>query len=157
MALGEFGIHPAQYVNTGTYDDPRFIAMALDSLNLETSEITAMNDDVARSLTCPRRTVALGADSKFAPSWWGIEGDNSNFFIGISLSQVGFQAGTVSSPNTNIPFIFDATLGQGNSVLKNPDTKERQDSLKLDTSIICMFLIDAAIMIHLSPTQIFQS
>jgi hypothetical protein len=151
MALGEFGIHPAQYVNT--YNDPRFLAMVLDSLNLETSEITAMNDDLARSLSTPRRCAKLGDDSKFAPDWWGKEGDNSNFFIGISLSQVGFQAGTVSSPNTNIPFIFDATLAQGDSTLKDAATKMRADSLKLDTSIICMFLIDAAIMIQVVPNS----
>jgi hypothetical protein len=34
LFLGEFGIHPANYVST--FDDQRFIAMALDSLNLET-------------------------------------------------------------------------------------------------------------------------
>jgi hypothetical protein len=151
IALGEFGIHPAQYVNT--YDDPRFIAMVLDSLNLETSEITAMNDDVARSLTSPRKCFKLTADNVIGESWNPAEGDASNFFIGISLSQVGFQAGTVSSPNTNIPFIFDANLGTGNLTLTGTPAVKRPDSVKLDTSIICMFLIDAAIMIQVVPNS----
>jgi hypothetical protein len=150
MALGEFGIHRQQYVNT--FDDPRFIAMVLDSLNLETSEITAMNEDVARSLTSPRRIHKIGpvdavsGKTTFTEAWNPAEGDASNFFIGISLSQVGFQAGTVSSPNTNIPFIFDATLAN------DPILGSRVGNA-LETSIICMFLIDAAIMIQVVPNS----
>jgi hypothetical protein len=148
MALGEFGIHPQQYVNT--YNDPRFLAMALDALNLETSDITAMNEDVARSFVSPRKITQLSnADGTTTDSWNFAEGDNSDFFIGISLSQVGFQAGTVSSPNTNIPFIFDAQLAD------HPDGtgRDQHPELKLETSIICMFLIDAALMIQVVPNS----
>jgi hypothetical protein len=153
LALGEFGIHPAQYVNT--YDDARFVALAMDALNLETSEITAMNEDVARSLTSPRRMYKLAAGTPVVcdPSWTISEGDASNFFIGISLSQVGFQAGTVSSPNTNIPFIFDANLATGDLTLTGNPASTRPDTHKLDTSIICLFLIDAAIMIQVVPNS----
>jgi hypothetical protein len=153
MALGEFGIHPQQYVNT--FSDSRFLAMALDALNLETSEITAMNEDVARSLVSPRKinkfdTAAAGG-ANIVESWNMIEGDNSDFFIGISLSQVGFQAGTVSSPNTNIPFIFDAALGfPPNNVAPSP---ARDPEYAIQTSIICMFLIDAALMIQVVPNS----
>jgi hypothetical protein len=148
MALGEFGIHPQQYVNT--YDDARFVAMAMDALNLETSEITAMNEDVARSLTSPRQTLKLGDGSPpaWTSDWNRADGDASNFFIGISLSQVGFQAGTVSSPNTNIPFIFDAYLGKGDLTCSGTNYDVRPDAVKLETSIICLFLIDAALMIQ---------
>jgi hypothetical protein len=146
MALGEFGIHPQQYVNT--FDDPRFIAMALDALNLETSEITAMNEDVARSLTSPRKLLKQGPDNAGVPTfvddWNQTVGDCSNFFIGTSLSQVGFQAGTVSSPNTNIPFIFDAHLAAGDMDCDGVNHDIRPDNRKLETSIICLFLIDAA-------------
>jgi hypothetical protein len=128
--------------------------MALDSLNLETSEITAMNEDVARSLTSPRKCYRLTAAGDFDEAWNSAEGDNSNFFIGISLSQVGFQAGTVSSPNTNIPFIFDATLGIGDlTPVVGGVITSRPPEYKLDTSIICMFLIDAAIMIQVVPNS----
>jgi hypothetical protein len=83
----------------------------------------------------------------FGEAWHTAAGDASNFFIGLSLSQVGFQAGTVSSPNTNIPFIFDANLAN------NPITGTRDASIKLETSIICMFLIDAALMIQVVPNS----
>jgi hypothetical protein len=88
LSLGGFGIHPANYVST--FNDPRFIAMVLDSLNLETSEITAMNYDVARSLSSPK--PYFQGDGVGAPTqaWNKMYGDDSNFFIGISLSQVGF-------------------------------------------------------------------
>jgi hypothetical protein len=139
MSLGEFGIHPARYVKT--WDDPTFVHMCLDALNLESAEITGMNKDVLRSLSGTRThfkgTFANNiytANPDPNVSW----GDKSNFFIGISLSQVGFQSGTVSSPNPNIPFIFDASLDR---VLDNP----------ISTSIICMFLFDCAVMIQVVP------
>jgi hypothetical protein len=108
IALGEFGTHPQRYVKT--YDDSRFISMFLDALNLEMSDITGLNEDVARSLISPRSHPAPTAAAGAQTIWHLEPGDNSNFFIGVSLSQVGFQSGTVSSPNTNIPFIFDAML-----------------------------------------------
>jgi hypothetical protein len=157
MALGEFGIHPQQYVNT--YDSPRFLAMVLDSLNLETSEITAMNNDVSRTFVSPRKSYKLNAAGDGVEEAWNPVygyGDQSSFFIGISLSQVGFQAGTVSSPNTNIPFIFDATLGIGDLTALVPGSggaNQRPDKYKIDTSIICMFLIDAALMIQVVPNS----
>jgi hypothetical protein len=148
LSLGEFGIHPGNYV--ATYNDPRFIAMALDALNLETSEITAMNVDVARSLSSPRlfksytAGVNAGDPMVAADSWRYLPGDDSNFFIGISLSQVGFQSGTVSSPNTNIPFIFDAAINH------NPRTGVNEP---MDCSIIAMFLLDCALMIQVVPNS----
>jgi hypothetical protein len=145
LSLGEFGIHPANYVKT--YDDPRFVSMILDSLNLETSEITAMNRDVARSLTSPRPHKVIDGTGKVNDKWVKDRGDNSDFFIGISLSQVGFQSGTVSSPNTNIPFIFDATLHDGTTD-GVPDSPQ-----KFDTSIIALFLLDAALMIQVVPNS----
>jgi hypothetical protein len=86
------------------------------------------------------------ADNTVTQAWNTAEGDASNFFLGISLSQVGFQAGTVSSPNTNIPFIFDATL------VNTPGTNNRTGN-NLETSIICMFLIDAALMVQVVPNS----
>jgi hypothetical protein len=138
MSLGEFGIHPARYVQT--FDDPSFVHMCLDALNLESAEITGMNEDVLRSLNGERIHYKLSAKTNGVTqvnknTQWG---DKSNFFIGISLSQVGFQSGTVSSPNTNIPFIFDATM---NRTLDPP----------ISTSIICMFLFDCALMIQVVP------
>jgi hypothetical protein len=151
LSLGEFGIHPANYVQT--YDDPRFVAMALDALNLETSEITAMNYDLARSLTSPRPvkkvdSTAAGVHT-YTDTWKIAPGDNSNFFIGISLSQVGFQSGTVSSPNTNIPFIFDAFVVPEDATTHFP--KRPASGIPFETSIIAMFLLDAALIIQVVP------
>jgi hypothetical protein len=139
LSLGEFGTHPARYVQT--WNDPRFLAMVLDSLNLETSEITAMNADVARSLNPEIICYHWGGTAHFSDGWHKTElkGDQSNFFIGISLSQVGFQSGTVSSPNTNVPFIFDAVVDR---------TGQHEHAPAINTSIIVMFLIDCALMIQ---------
>jgi hypothetical protein len=140
MSLGEFGIHPARTVCT--WDDPAFVHMCLDALNLESAEITGLNEDVLRSLNGDRSHWMLapgtGGLLQTAAKTNVLLGDKSNFFIGISLSQVGFQSGTVSSPNTNIPFIFDASLDRE---LPNP----------ISTSIICMFLFDCALMIQVVP------
>jgi hypothetical protein len=144
LSLGEFGIHPSRYVET--FDNPHFVAIVLDSLNLETSEITAMNEDVARSITAPRSSFKWNGGAVEA-DWVFTEGDYSNFFMGFSLSQVGFQSGTVSSPNTNIPFIFDARTANP------PAQTTRPPNIKIDTSIICMFLLDCAIMIQVVPNS----
>jgi hypothetical protein len=146
LSLGEFGIHPSNYVHTT--DDPRFLAMILDSLNLETSEITAMNKDLASSLTSPRKYGKLAAATGgITDIWRDSKGETSDFLIGVSLSQVGFQSGTVSSPNTNIPFIFDATLDDVMAQARSGRVPA------IDTSIICMFLLDCALMIQVVPNS----
>jgi hypothetical protein len=137
LSLDQFGTRPQRYVRT--WDDPRFLAMVLDSLNLETSEITAMNEDVARSLNTQRKYFLLGDNTEWQQMGDKVKGDKSNFFIGFSLSQVGFQSGTVSSPNTNINMIFDALLDRMKPHDKTP---------AINTSVIVMFLIDAALMIQ---------
>jgi hypothetical protein len=151
LSMGEFGTKPQRYVQT--WDDPRFLAMCLDSLNLETSEITAMNEDVARSLNGRRKYVTVSKDVDKIQSLsflHGLSGDQSNFFIGISLSQVGFQSGTVSSPNTNVPFIFDAVLDRPNGgATWYP--KDGHPEPELNTSVTVLFLIDAALMIQVIP------
>jgi hypothetical protein len=57
------------------------------------------------------------------------------------LSQIGFQSGTVTSPNSNVPFMFDALL----------DRSAGHDTLPFDSSIIVMFLLDCSIMIQVVP------
>jgi hypothetical protein len=112
LSLGEFGIHPQQPVRT--WDDPRFVAMIVDALNLEASEITGMNDDILRTFIDRRQGYHLVKDG--TTNKWDVTpeelkediGDQSNFFLGFSLSQIGFQSGTVTSPNSNVPFMFDA-------------------------------------------------
>jgi hypothetical protein len=156
MSLGEFGIHPNQSVRT--WDDNRFYGMLIDALNLEASEITGMNDDVLRTFIDRRQCfrVTSGKDSTGATVnyWQAVEqgeeyGDKSNFFIGISLSQIGFQSGTVTSPNSAVPFMFDAQLDRP----KGATTGEAgiHDTHPFDSSIVCMFLLDCAIMIQVVP------
>jgi hypothetical protein len=155
LSLAEFGTHPQRYVETT--DNAHFLAMISDRLNLETSEITAMNKDVSNSITSPRRIAEYddGATNanKINVRWYPLpahdKGETSDFFIGISLSQVGFQSGTVSSPNTNIPFIFDATLDtvDGHARTAAGGTWD-VDIPKIDTSIVAMFLLDCALMIQ---------
>jgi hypothetical protein len=147
-SMGEFGTKPQRYVQT--WDDARFVAMVLDSLNLETSEITAMNEDVAVALNgyaTSHFKVGVNPDTI---KWRYHKSDESNFFIGISLSQVGFQSGTVSSPNTNVPFIFDAVLDRPHGgATWYP--KDGHPEPELNTSVTVLFLIDAALMIQVIP------
>jgi hypothetical protein len=122
--------------------------MVLDALNLETSQIVTMNEDLARSLNVSRLFSKVTLNNEDVPvgkDYWNmLHDDSSNFLIGFSLSQVGFQSGTVSSPNTNVPFIFDAVLD------RTKDTgRENTDPIK--TSIIVMFLVDCALMIQVVP------
>jgi hypothetical protein len=150
LMLGEFGVHPSRYVST--FNDPRFIAMCLDSLNLEKSDISSMNADVARSFMQTRPIYELKTDgtvNTVTAEELDLIGDKSNFFIGISLSQVGFQSGCVTSPNTNIPFIFEGTLSRTTNTDRDPTKNGR----KIDTSLIAMFLLDCAIIVQVSPNS----
>jgi hypothetical protein len=74
-----------------------------------------------------------------------MEGDRSGFFIGVSLSQMGFQSGCVSSPNTNIPFIFTSTLHRGGT--------DPAAAGAIDAQIEAMFLLDAAFIIQVAPNS----
>jgi hypothetical protein len=117
--------------------------MIVDALNLEASEITGMNDDVLRTFLGGRTMWSLNG----AQDWdWDnrlIRDDVSNFFIGFSLSQIGFQSGTVTSPNSNVPFMFDA-------VLDRPASNTHQTQA-FDSSLVVMFLLDCSIMIQVVP------
>ena len=54
MGLGEFGIRPQRYMDTccegDSWNNRRFYTYLLDALNLETSQISAMNKDFANSV-----------------------------------------------------------------------------------------------------------
>jgi hypothetical protein len=59
------------------------------------------------------------------------------------LSQIGFQSGTVSSPNSNVPFMFEGQLDR-------PPGGEH-DTPAFDSNVIMMFLFDCAIVIQVVP------
>ena len=153
MSMGEFGIRPQRYMSTfndgDNWNNRRFVTYLLDSLNLEDSQISAMNKDFANSIL-PHAIEYSGANlgtktSLFSgTNRWNKQYDNSQFMIGIPLSQVGFQSGTVSSPNANINFQFDAN--KANFPLQGGTQKNFAGG-----GIIVMFLADAALMIQVQP------
>jgi hypothetical protein len=121
--------------------------MIVDALNLEASEITGMNDDILRTFIDRRQGYHLVKDGtvwKIAPEELKEDiGDQSNFFLGFSLSQIGFQSGTVTSPNSNVPFMFDALLDRPEGGAHKTES--------FDSSIVVMFLLDCSIMIQVVP------
>ena len=153
MSMGEFGIRPQRYMSTfndgDNWNNRRFITYLLDSLNLEDSQISAMNKDFSNSVL-PHAIEYSGANLATKTSIftgknrYGKQYDNSQFMIGIPLSQVGFQSGTVSSPNANINFQFDANKA------KFPMTNGTVKTFA-GGGIIVMFLTDAALMIQCQP------
>ena len=144
LGMGQFGVKPSQYVST--FDDPRFVGLTLDALNLEMSKISAMNQDFANSIL-PHTRIYIAKDRNHKPLLVHDnplkEYDNSYFMYGLSCSQVGFQSGTVSSGNTNINFQFDANIADIPGI--EGKKKEFRDP------VIAMFLIDAEIIIQVLP------
>ena len=157
MGMGEFGIRPQRYMSTfndgDNWNNRRFVTYLLDSLNLEDSQISSMSKDFSNSVmphaieysgavangVFPNRNPLFSGKNK-----WCKQYDNSQFMIGIPLSQVGFQSGCVSSPNSNINFQFDAVKAafpMTNGTVKN----------FAGGGIIVMFLTDAALMIQAQP------
>ena len=144
LSMGEFGVKPAQYVNT--YNDPRFVGLTLDALNLEMSKISAMNKDFSNSIMPHTRIFDHnGAITYTVPLGNGFtQYDNSCFLYGLSCSQVGFQSGTMSSPTSNINFQFDANI----------DTIVELNKKKtFNVPMVAMFLQDAEIIIQVVPNS----
>ena len=144
LGMGQFGVKPSQYVST--FDDPRFVGLTLDALNLEMSKISAMNQDFANSIL-PHTRLYDAKNGTYASLLVHNnplkDYDNSYFMYGLSCSQVGFQSGTVSSGNTNINFQFDATIAN------IPGIDGQKKSFKVP--IIAMFLQDGEIIIQVMP------
>ena len=158
LSAGEFGIKPAQYMDT--FNDPRFVGLTLDALNLENSQIASMNCDFANSIMphaamfnstnlvqanqATTRTDAAGYifqemnDNKLL--------DNSHFLIGFPLSQVGFKSGTLSSPISNINFRLDANTEQMVVPIAGRSITRAASKRPIDAQIIAMFLVDAEII-----------
>ena len=158
MSLGEFGIRPQQYMCTygdgsKNFQNRRFVTYLLDALNLENSQISAMNKDFINSVL-PHATLytipaaggagngsSLWTRDNFQNKWY----DNSHFMIGFPLSQVGFQSGTVSSPSSNINFQFDA------NIMDIPG--QAGHKIEFLVPVIAMFLVDCEIMIQVIPNS----
>ncbi|OHT15594.1 hypothetical protein TRFO_42471 [Tritrichomonas foetus] len=145
MNVGDFGMVPSTSVNT--FNDPRFESMVLDALNLANSPITSMNKDLARALHCWHNYVQNATndqvdyytDQEAEGKEWLEKGDTSNFILGISLSREGYQNG-VSSPNTNVNFIF-----YGN--------RTTYDNSNYEVAITMEQLIDCALIIQVVPNS----
>ena len=159
VGLGEFGIRPQRYMDTFDYEgngfnNRRFITYLLDALNLESSQISAMSKDFSNSVLPHASEFSGAAGNMTRTSRYTVQNrydkqyDNSNFMIGIPLSQVGFQSGTVSSPMTNINIQFDANAVPPPKVDTQYDLKviERKSG-----GIIGMFLTDCSLIIQVVP------
>ena len=151
LSAGEFGIKPAQYVNT--FNDARFVGLTLDALNLENSQIASMNCDFANSImphvpvfTKDNKNNADAAGYIFQEMNDNKLLDNSHFLIGFPLSQVGFQSGTLSSPISNINFRLDANTEQMVVPIAERGITRAAAKRSIDAQIIAMFLIDAEII-----------
>ena len=146
LSMGEFGVKPSQYVST--YNDPRFVGLTLDALNLEMSKISAMNKDFSNSIM-PHARLYSSADGTLSYLQTNENPlktyDNSYFMWGLSCSQVGFQSGTMSSPMTNINFQFDANIDDVVGI-----TGKKKE---FKVPIVAMFLLDAEILIQVVPNN----
>ena len=160
MGFGEFGIRPQRYMatcdtgdNGGDWENRRFITYLLDALNLESSQISAMNKDFSNSIlphpieysgTNMSRTRKYTVQNKYDKQY-----DNSCFMLGFPLSQVGFQSGCVSSPNSNINMQFDADK-VAVPAINGAAGKMKEFS---GGGIIGMFLNDTALCIQVQPNS----
>ncbi len=155
LGLGEFGIRPARYMDTfnkgDDWNNRRFVSYLLDALNLESSQISAMNKDFSNSVL-PHVTEYSGAPDANTRAVGRTnlhtvnnrmhkQYDNSHFIIGFPLSQVGFQSGTVTSPNCNINFQFDSH--KQNIPVNGCTTREFSAG-----GIVAMFLQDCELVIQ---------
>ena len=132
LFCGEFGAYPQQPIKT--YNDPKFLNMCGDALNVNSSPLTSFNNDTANSLLDSVIGYKGGGVSK---SFGQVFYDTSNFFVGIPFSIDDDFQGGLSSPSANINFKLIGTTSQDMTTWKTP--------------IIGAFLIDGSIMIKPDP------
>ena len=132
LFCGEFGAYPQQPIKT--YNDPKFLNMCGDALNVNSSPLTSFNNDTANSLLDSVTGYQGGGGAK---SFGQLFYDTSNFFVGIPFSIDDDFQGGLSSPSANINFKLIGTTSTDMSSWKTP--------------IIGAFLIDGSIMIKPDP------
>ena len=129
LICGEFGAYPQQPINT--FNDPKFLNMVGDALNVNASPLTSFSYDTANSFMSSTPIVtAASADGSAAYR----KHDTSNFFVGIPFSIDDDFQGGLSSPSANINFKLTGS-----------------SSVTWTTPIIAAFLIDGSIMIKPDP------
>jgi hypothetical protein len=155
IMCGEFGAYPEQAVNT--YNDPKFLNMVADALNVNSSELTSFNISSACSFNSRLRfwTFVGGAGANIVNGWstdpavvfnapfGGISktDDDSNFFIGIPFSVDNDYQGGLSAPSANINFKLSGSADPAyNTTIAN-----------WTSPIIACFLLDASVMIKPDP------
>ena len=95
LGMGEFGIRPQRYMDTfntttNAFNNRRFVSYLLDALNLENSQISAMNKDFANSIL--PSPIVYNADMKSehmraVKNYTDKLYDSSHFIIGFPCSQ----------------------------------------------------------------------
>jgi hypothetical protein len=107
LDAGPYRVYPSQPMDT--FNDIRFINMIADALNVNNSALTSFNKDADSSFCLSRRQfdwiVAndnMNTANKFVLA--NIQGDKSNFFIGVPFSVDNDYQGGMSSPSSSIIF-----------------------------------------------------
>ena len=134
LICGEFGAYPQQPIST--FNDPKFLNMCGDALNVNSSPLTSFNYDTANSFMDLIPVIKSSDSSKDKTKSYGIH-DTSNFFVGIPFSIDDDFQGGLSSPSSNINFKLIATTSIDLSTWTTP--------------LIAAFLIDGSIMIKPDP------
>ena len=134
LICGEFGAYPQQPM--ATFNDPKFLNMCGDALNVNSSPLTSFNYDTANSFMDSIPVIKSSDGSVDNTKSYGIH-DTSNFFVGIPFSIDDDFQGGLSSPSSNINFKLNAITTIDLSTWTTP--------------LIACFLIDGSIMIKPDP------
>ena len=147
LHAGEYGSYPTQPFNTyWDYgeDNIRFVNAAMDSLNINCSDLTSFSTDVGTSFVPYPKMVYSNGDAS-NPTTMKISindkgklslGDDSNFFIPFPFSTDDDFQGGMSSPSSNINFKLTGTTSM---------------NYTCSTPWAAVFLIDGVIMIRPDP------
>jgi hypothetical protein len=112
LDAGPYGTYPSQPMST--FNDIRFINMVADALNVNNSVLTSFNKDCDSSFCLSRRHFEWAAAGDVVGNanryiFSNVQGDKSNFFIGIPFSVDNDYQGEMSSPSSSIVFKVTGT------------------------------------------------
>ena len=138
--------YPRERYNT--VDDPRFMNMELDALNINNNPLFSISDDVAFSITPFVKATEINHTDNCYYSVYnyhtGDIKDKTNFFIGVPLSTDEDFMGGISSNGSTVQVELVGSRGSHNTNVNNENWTQAPEALFLEDRLLKIYSMKPA-------------
>ena len=131
-----------------TVDDPRFVNMELDALNINNNPLFSISDDVAFSITpfVKDTEISYGDNCFYTNYIYHTKDikDKSNFFIGVPLSTDEDFMGGISSNGSTVQVELVGARGSHNPNVNNENWTQAPEALFLEDRLLKIYSMKPA-------------